>query len=115
EHAIDAEVRLFDRLFSVPRPDKEPKDADESWSFMQNLNPDSLSVITHAKLEPELGEDAKAAAERCVFHSEFGELGPVFQFERLGYFCLDPDTKAAGRPVFNRTVTLRDSWAKQNK
>ncbi len=113
EHAIDAEVRLFDRLFSVPRPDKEPKDADESWSFMQNLNPDSLSVITHAKLEPELGEDAKVAAERGVFHSEFGELGPVFQFERLGYFCLDPDTKTAGRPVFNRTVTLRDSWAKQ--
>ncbi len=114
-HAVDAEVRLFDRLFSVPRPDKAPKDADDSWSFTTNLNPDSLKVITHAKLEPALGDDAKTAIERGVFHSEFGELGTVFQFERLGYFCLDPDTKTAGRPVFNRTVTLRDSWAKQNK
>ncbi|MEO1535258.1 MAG: glutamine--tRNA ligase, partial [Planctomycetota bacterium] len=113
QHAVDAEVRLFDRLFSVPRPDKEPKDAGDEWSFTQNLNPESLKTITHAKLEPELGEDAKAAVERGVFHSELGELGPVFQFERLGYFCLDPDTKATGRPVFNRTVTLRDSWAKQ--
>ena len=115
QHAVDAEVRLFASLFRVPRPDKEPKDAADDWSFTQNLNPESLKTITHAKLEPELGEDAKSALERGIFHSELGELGPVFQFERLGYFCLDPDTKAAGRPVFNRTVTLRDSWAKQNK
>ncbi|MEM1071705.1 MAG: glutamine--tRNA ligase/YqeY domain fusion protein [Planctomycetota bacterium] len=114
EHAVDAEVRLFDRLFSVERPDKEPKDAAEGWSFLENLNPESLKVVAGAKLEPALAEHARQAAEAGRFHSELGDLGPVFQFERLGYFCVDPDSTQDSL-VFNRTVSLRDSWAKQNK
>ncbi len=89
-HAVDAEVRLYDRLFSVEI--RAPGDAD----FLAQLNPASLEVIGHAKLEPSL-----AAAP----------AGARFQFERLGYFCADPDG-TPGRPVFNRTVTLKDSWAR---
>jgi glutaminyl-tRNA synthetase len=89
-HAVDAEVRLYDRLFNVENPGAG--DAD----FLTQLNPNSLDVLTHAKVEPSL---ANAAA------------GARFQFERLGYFCVDPDA-AEGRPVFNRTVTLKDSWAR---
>jgi glutaminyl-tRNA synthetase len=89
-HAIDAEVRLYDRLFTVENPGAGDSD------FLAQLNPASLEVLRGAKLEPSL---AAAAA------------GARYQFERLGYFCVDPDTKP-GAPVFNRTVTLKDSWAK---
>jgi glutaminyl-tRNA synthetase len=89
-HAIDGEVRLYDRLFSVADPS-----ADDDGDWKKFLNPDSLQVLTPCKLEPSL---ATTAATR-------------YQFERLGYFAVDPDAKP-GAPVFNRTVTLKDSWAK---
>jgi glutaminyl-tRNA synthetase len=89
-HAVDAEVRLYDRLFNV----ENPKTDDET--FLSQLNPESLRVLHGCRLEPSL---ARAAA------------GTRFQFERLGYFAVDPDS-APGRPVFNRTVTLKDSWEK---
>jgi glutaminyl-tRNA synthetase len=95
EHAIDAEVRLYDHLFTKPDPDDVP----EGQTYLTNLNPNSLVVVTGAKLEPSL---AIAAA------------GSKFQFERLGYFCVDKDS-APGKPVFNRAVTLRDTWAKIEK
>lgn len=88
-HAVDAEVRLYDRLFSEPNP------AAAGDDFMQLLNPDSLQVMANAKLEPSLAGPEAAAR---------------YQFERLGYFCVD--SEADGQAVFNRTVTLRDSWAK---
>jgi glutaminyl-tRNA synthetase len=88
-HAIEAEVRLYDRLFTVAEPDAD-------GDFKKHLNPHSLTVVT-AKLEPALAE-AKPE-ER-------------YQFERLAYFCLDPDSRP-GRPVFNRTITLKDTWAKE--
>jgi glutaminyl-tRNA synthetase len=91
-HALDVEVRLYDRLFSV----EDPEDVPEGQTFIDRLNPHSLSVIPDAKAEPSL------AAVRA---------GDKFQFERLGYFCVDPDTQP-GHLVFNRTVSLRDSWAK---
>jgi glutaminyl-tRNA synthetase len=89
-HAVDGEVRLYDRLFSVADPS-----ADDDGDWKKFLNPDSLQVLTACKLEPSL---ATPAATR-------------YQFERLGYFALDPDAKP-GAPVFNRTVTLKDTWAK---
>ncbi|MBU6280787.1 glutamine--tRNA ligase/YqeY domain fusion protein [bacterium] len=88
-HAVAAEVRLYDRLFRSERP-------EESGSFLDDLNPASLETIRDGKLEPSL-----AAAKP----------GDSFQFERLGYFCVDPDS-TDGRAVFNRTVGLRDTWAK---
>jgi glutaminyl-tRNA synthetase len=88
-HGIEAEVRLYDRLFTVP----EPAASDD---FMQHVNPHSLDVVT-ARLEPSLA------------HARSGER---FQFERLGYFTADPRDTAPGRPVFNRTITLRDPWLK---
>jgi len=91
-HAVDAEVRLYDRLFSVENPAAAPDDQD--WRSL--LNPDSLHVLNGCKVEPGL---AKAAP------------GSRFQFERLGYFCVDCDSTAS-RPVFNRTVPLKDTWAK---
>ncbi|NLE52154.1 MAG: glutamine--tRNA ligase/YqeY domain fusion protein [Chloroflexi bacterium] len=94
-HAIDAEVRLYDTLFSVPDPDNPP----EGKGFTDLVNPDSLEVITHAKLEPSV----RGAAP-----------GTFYQFERQGYFCVDPDS-TEDAPVFNRTVTLRDTWAKIQK
>jgi glutaminyl-tRNA synthetase len=94
-HAINAEIRLYDRLFTVANP----LDVEEGESFTDYLNPDSLVVLTDCKLEPSL-VDAKE--------------GDRFQFERLGYFCVDPDSKA-GSLVMNRTVTLRDTWAKIEK
>jgi len=94
QHAVPAEVRLYDRLFSVPNPDDVPEGVD----YKDNLNPDSLKTVA-ALVEPCL-KDAKQ--------------GIGFQFERLGYFCVDPDT-SVNRLVFNRTVTLKDSWAKQNQ
>ena len=95
EHAQDAEVRLYDRLFNDEAPDGH-KDKD----FMEFINPDSLEIISNAKVEPSLME-AKA--------------GDRFQFQRLGYFCVDEKYSEPGKPVFNRTVTLKDGWAKMQK
>ena len=89
-HAIDAEVRLYDRLFTVPEP-------DAGGDFKQHLNPHSLEVVT-AKCEPSL-KDAKPQLR--------------YQFERLGYFALDKDSPSTGKPVINRTITLKDAWAKE--
>jgi glutaminyl-tRNA synthetase len=93
-HAVDAEVRLYDTLFTKPDPDDVPEGQD----FTANLNPKSLEVI-RGKVEPSLAQ-AKA--------------GDRFQFERLGYFVVDPDSKP-GALVFNRTVALKDTWAKIEK
>ena len=93
-HALRAEVRLYDRLFTEPRPEDNQHAAD--WRDF--LNPNSIQVIKEACLEPSLRE--AVAEER-------------FQFERLGYFCVDNKDSAAKKPVFNRTVSLRDSWVKQ--
>ena len=93
-HAFEAQVRLYDRLFTVEDPNKE----DNGKTYLDHLNAESQEVIADAKLEPGL---AKA------------EPGERFQFERLGYFCADTGDSQAGKPVFNRTVTLRDAWAKQ--
>ena len=90
-HAVPAEVRLFDRLFATENPDEVP----EGGPFLDNLNPESLTTV-RAWCEPALAEAAP---------------GEKFQFERLGYFCADPDS-TAGKPIFNRTATLKDSWAK---
>ena len=92
-HAVDAEVRLYDRLFSK----EDPNDIPEGKSFLDFVNPDSLKVLTACKLEPML---AKA------------EPGSRYQFERVGYFCVDIKDAKPGTPVFNRTVTLKDTWAK---
>jgi glutaminyl-tRNA synthetase len=89
-HALDAEVRLYDRLFATEFPDRG------EGSFLDHLNPESLTVLTDAKLERNL------ASVR---------IGETVQFERLGYFCADPDGTRE-KPVFNRTVGLRDAWAK---
>jgi glutaminyl-tRNA synthetase len=99
QHAVPAEVRLFDRLFKVPEPDRAPKERkdDKTFDYKENLNPDSLQVVAKAMLEPSLGT-AKA--------------GDRFQFERLGYFCVDKES-APGALVFNRTVTLKDTWARE--
>jgi glutaminyl-tRNA synthetase len=94
-HAIDAEIRIYQNLFTKA----DPTHAPEGQDFTANLNPNSLQVVEHAKLEPSL---ANAAA------------GSRYQFERLGYFCVDPDSKP-GAPVFNRTVALKDTWAKVEK
>jgi glutaminyl-tRNA synthetase len=91
-HALDAEVRLYDHLFNRP----DPETVEEGESFLANLNPDSLQVIADAKVEPSLRNATP---------------GSRHQFERVGYFCVDPDSTDE-RPVFNRTVTLRDTWAK---
>lgn len=93
QHAIPADVRLFDRLFATENPDE----VAEGGTFLDNLNPDSLKVV-RAQCEPALAD---------------AQPGDKFQFERLGYFCADtaPRTEE-GIPVFNRTATLKDSWAK---
>ncbi|MBN1569262.1 MAG: glutamine--tRNA ligase/YqeY domain fusion protein [Acidobacteria bacterium] len=92
QHSVPAEVRLYDRLFSV----ENPVDEKEGKDFKAYLNPNSLEIIRSCRIEPGL---AKAKA------------GERFQFERLGYFCVDPDSRP-GVLVFNRTVTLRDAWAR---
>src|SRR5688572_18212404 len=92
EHAVNAEVRLYDRLFTVEEPDGDKEGRD----FTTFINPNSLEVV-NAKLERSLG-DAKG--------------GSQFQVERMGYFFADPKDSAASKPVFNRTVTLKDAWAK---
>jgi glutaminyl-tRNA synthetase len=95
DHAMDAEVRLYETLFTR----ENPNETEEGQDFTANLNPASLEVLTGCKLEPALAL-----------------VQPLdrFQFERLGYFCVDPDS-APGRPVFNRTVVLRDTWARIEK
>ncbi len=123
-HAISAEVRLYDHLFATPNPDDVPNEprasaradsqtgenlpananhesrtTDYAPSFLDNLNPNSLEVLTDCKLEPSLA--AVTSGQR-------------FQFERHGYFCSDPDS-TPDKLIFNRTVTLRDAWAKQRK
>lgn len=95
EHAVNAEVRIYDKLFTKEFPDE----VEEGQDFKANLNPDSLEVIPNAKLEPSLAN---------------APIGSRFQFERLGYFCVDLDSKP-GHPVFNRTVALKDTWAKIEK
>jgi len=91
-HSVNAEVRLYDRLFSVENPGEEREGKD----FKSYLNPHSLEVLRACRVEPGLAS---------------AKPGNAYQFERIGYFCVDPDT-AAGALVFNRTVTLRDAWAK---
>lgn len=92
-HAVPAEVRLYDRLFNKPNPD----DTEEGEDFMDSINPDSLEVIRDAQVEPLLGVAAP---------------GSRWQFERIGYFVADSVDTRPGQPVFNRTVGLRDTWAK---
>jgi len=94
-HAIKAEVRLYENLFTK----EDPNQAEEGQDFTANLNPNSLEVMNDARLEPSLTGAAP---------------GSRYQFERLGYFCVDPDTTPE-YPVFNRTVALRDTWAKVEK
>jgi glutaminyl-tRNA synthetase len=93
--AVDADVRLYEHLFTKENPDE----TEEGDDFISNLNPNSLEVVAAAKVEPSL---ANVSA------------GTRYQFERLGYFCVDPDSKP-GKPVFNRTVALKDTWAKVEK
>jgi glutaminyl-tRNA synthetase len=94
-HAVGAEVRVYETLFTKENPD----DAPEGQDFTCNLNSNSLAIILNARLEPSLATAA---------------VGSGYQFERLGYFCVDPDSKP-GAPVFNRTVALKDAWAKVEK
>jgi glutaminyl-tRNA synthetase len=94
-HAIDAEVRLYDHLFAKA----DPSDVPKGGSYLDNLNPNSLEVLPNAKLEPSLAT---------------AQPGDRFQFERNGYFCVDIDSTAT-KLIFNRTVTLRDTWAKIDK
>jgi glutaminyl-tRNA synthetase len=91
-HAIEAEVRLYDRLFSKANP----LDLEEGQDFTASLNPDSLEVLASCRVEPGLAG---------------ARPGTIYQFERQGYFTVDPDS-TEGNMVFNRTVTLRDTWAK---
>jgi glutaminyl-tRNA synthetase len=95
EHAINAEVRIYENLFVK----EDPNEVEEGKDWTANLNPNSLEVIGDAKLEPSLANAA---------------TGNGYQFERLGYFCVDPDSKP-GAPVFNRTVALKDAWARVEK
>ncbi len=95
EHAIRAEVRLYDSLFTKPDPDN----VEGGQSYTDFLNPNSLEALPACRLEPGLAG---------------AEVGSRYQFERIGYFCVDPDS-TEGSPVFNRTVTLRDTWAKIQK
>ncbi len=93
--AVEAEVRLYDHLFIKENPDE----AEEGLDFKSNLNPNSLDTLTGCRVEPSLAG---------------AEPGSRYQFERQGYFCVDPDSSAE-KLVFNRTVALRDSWAKIEK
>lgn len=94
-HAISAEIRLYDKLFTKA----DPSDVAEGEDILSGLNPSSLEILTSAKLEPSLAS---------------AKLEDHFQFERVGYFSLDPDS-TAGNLVFNRTLPLKDSWAKIEK
>jgi glutaminyl-tRNA synthetase len=91
-HALSAQVRLYDRLFSVPDP--------QAGNFLEHINADSLEILDGARIEPSVADAAP---------------GTQLQFERLGYFIVDTVDSRSGAPVFNRTVTLRDSWAKRGR
>jgi glutaminyl-tRNA synthetase len=92
-HAIQAEVRLYDRLFLKPNP----AEGKEAGDFKASLNPQSLEILNPCWLEPDLRQ---------------ARTGTRYQFERLGYFCPDSVDTTPGKPVFNRTATLRDTWAR---
>jgi glutaminyl-tRNA synthetase len=92
---VNAEVRVYENLFTK----EDPNQVDEGQDFTANLNPNSLQILANCKLEPSLA-DAKE--------------GKPYQFERLGYFCVDPES-SSGAMIFNRTVALRDTWAKIEK
>ena len=94
-HAISAEIRLYDKLFTKA----DPYDLEEGQDVLSNLNPSSIEILTGAKLEPSLAS---------------AKLEDRFQFERVGYFCLDPDSSET-KKIFNRTLALKDSWAKIEK
>ncbi len=94
-HAVDAEVRVYEHLFTT----ESPGDVEEGQDIFDNLNPKSLEIIAKGKVEPSLAN---------------AEAGSRYQFERLGYFCADADSKP-GKPVFNRTVALKDTWARVEK
>jgi glutaminyl-tRNA synthetase len=93
KHAISAEVRLYDHLFIKENPNA----TEEGKNFSDYINPKSLEILKDCQLEPSLAEAAPESR---------------FQFERLGYFCVDSKDSSRDEPVFNRTVTLRDTWAK---
>jgi glutaminyl-tRNA synthetase len=95
-HALDAEVRLYDHLFATEDPD----DGAEGSNWLANLNPNSLEILSNCRVEPILGS---------------AKSGSLYQFERLGYFCADSVDSSPGKLVFNRTVTLRDTWARIEK
>ena len=101
QHAIDAEVRMFDRLFATEAPDEAP----EGKTFLDNLNPNSLQVLQGCKLEPALAEAHMVVNEKGI------EEPMRYQFERMGYFCTDRDGTPE-HPVFNRSCSLKDTWAK---
>ena len=103
-HAIEAEVRLFDRLFATEAPDEAP----EGKTFLDNLNPDSLKVLQHCMLEPALAEAHMTVNEKGI------EEPMRYQFERMGYFCTDRDSTPE-HLVFNRSCSLKYTWAKVNK
>ena len=94
-HSLEAEVRLYDHLFLKENPD----DVEDGDNFKSNLNPNSLVILTSCQIEPSLMDV---------------NSGDRYQFLRQGYFCVDPDSSAE-KPVFNRTVSLRDTWAKIQK
>jgi glutaminyl-tRNA synthetase len=94
-HAISAEIRLYDKLFLKP----DPYDFPEGGDLFDNLNPNSLEIVSDAKLEPSLLS---------------ANPGDRFQFERVGYFCVDPDSTSE-KKIFNRTLPLKDTWAKIEK
>ncbi|MEL0095074.1 MAG: glutamine--tRNA ligase/YqeY domain fusion protein [Planctomycetaceae bacterium] len=95
-HAVDAEIRLYDHLFET----QNPSDVEQGKSYLDNINPNSLEVLSNCKLEPSLAD---------------AQPGERFQFERLGYFCVDSQESNSNKPVFNRSVTLRDTWAKMQR
>jgi glutaminyl-tRNA synthetase len=95
-HAVEAEVRLYDHLFAKP----DPNEVEEGQDFKANLNPDSVENLGGTRVEPSLAS---------------AQPGERFQFERQGYFCVDTVDSSPERPVFNRTVSLRDTWAKIEK
>ncbi len=95
EHGLTAEVRMYDRLFNVPNPL-----ADKDRDYREFLNPHSLDIVDNAIVEPVVSK---------------GKPGDYFQFERVGYFTIDEDSANSDRPILNRTVSLRDSWAKINR
>ena len=92
---MTAEVRMYDRLFDVPNPL-----ADKDRDYREFLNPHSLDIVDNAIVEPVVSK---------------GKPGDFFQFERVGYFTIDEDSADSDRPILNRTVSLRDSWAKINR